>query len=128
MIAVDTNILLRYVVNDDARQNERVARLFEDELNATSPGFVSLVVVCELVWALKRTYAIERDVVAAMLVEVLTMPSLVVEQGELVEAATRGSGDIADLIIHGIGVRYGCTRTLTFDKKFARLEGVELLG
>jgi predicted nucleic-acid-binding protein len=125
---MDTDILLRYVVNDEAQQNERVARLFEDQLSATSPGFVSLVVVCELVWAPERTYAIERDVVAAMLVEILTMPNLVVEQGELVEAATRGSGDIADLIIHAIGVSYGCTRTLTFDKKFSRLDGVELLA
>jgi predicted nucleic-acid-binding protein len=128
VIAIDTNILLRFVVNDEPRQAERVARLFEDELSAQSPGFVSLIVVCEFVWALKRTFAIERDVIAATLVELLRMSRLVVEHGEIVEAATRGSGDIADLIIHSVGTRSGCTHTLTFDKKFARLDGVELLA
>lgn len=128
MIAIDTNVLLRYLVNDEPEQAKRVARLFEDELSATSPGFVSLVVVCELVWALKRTFAIERDVVVATVLELLQTPRLVVEESDLVEAAARGSGDIADSIIHGIGMRSGCSHTLTFDKRFARLDGVELLA
>jgi predicted nucleic-acid-binding protein len=127
LIAIDTNVLLRYILQDEARQAALATKLLEGSLSARAPGFVSLVVVCELVWALGRTYSIPNDRIAAFLAYLAEAPQFDLEDRETVMLAANGSGDIADVIIHGIGRRHGCSHTVTFDKKFAQLDGVSLL-
>lgn len=127
MITLDTNILLRDLVRDDPEQAATAAR-FMDSLSPQSPGFISLIVICELVWALHYTYRQSRDTVAAALKLLIDAPQLIVEHQALVENAIGGTADIADALLHSIGVSYGATKTVTFDRKFARLDGVELLA
>jgi predicted nucleic-acid-binding protein len=129
VIALDTNILLRYLVQDGGEQADLASNLIEQDLSATSPGFVSLAVVCELVWALSRTYQQPRQTVAQALGLLLDSAQIDVERRECIELAIlHPDQDVADSIIHFAGQLSGCTHTLTFDKKFARLDGVELLG
>lgn len=128
MIAVDTNILLRYVLQDDVRQAALATSVIEKSLSISTPGFVSLVVVCELVWALGRTYHMPRDRIGTFLMRLAEAPQVYLEDRETVVAAANGRADIADSIIHQVGRRNGCTHSVTFDRKFARLDGVELLA
>jgi predicted nucleic-acid-binding protein len=128
VIALDTNVLLRYVIDDDPDQSARAARLIDSELTSLAPGFVSLVVLCETIWAMTQTYRLPRANVARTLIGLLTMAHLEIEAREIVQQAASLSGDIADAIIHLTGRQTGCTHTLTLDKKFARLDGVELLA
>ena len=128
MIALDTNVLLRYVIDDDPVQSARAARLIESEISAVAPGFVSLVVVCETIWAMTQTYSLPRTNVTRTLGGLLNMAHLEIEAREIVREAMSLPGDIADAVIHLIGRQKGCTHTLTFDKRFARLDGVKLLA
>jgi predicted nucleic-acid-binding protein len=128
MIAIDTNILVRYFAEDDPGQTRLAQQLVEERLTAAEPGFVSLVSLVELIWVLNDTYNIGRAVQHEIVIQLLAAPNLVVESNELVRASLelRG-GDISDHIIHLVGTSRGCSKTVTFDKKFARIEGVERL-
>ena len=129
MIALDTNVLVRYFVRDDPRQFGRAAKLLESELTGVDPGFVSLVTLCELVWVLQDAYGFEPARIAEAIHFLLETRQIEVENDRVVaKALTSGHRDIADAIIHFLGEAYGCERTVTFDRRFARLPGVELLG
>jgi predicted nucleic-acid-binding protein len=128
VIALDTNILVRYFTEDDPVQFARSAALIEDELTAVNPGFISLVTMCELIWVLEDVFSFSVDRVAQVIRFLLETRQIEVEHDGLVaKAVTSGHRDLADAIIHLIGQANGCTKTVTFDKKFARLVGVELL-
>jgi predicted nucleic-acid-binding protein len=128
VIALDTNVLLRYVIDDDSDPSARAARLIDDELTPVAPGFVSLVVICETIWAMTQTCRLPRTNIAPTLTGLLNMAHLEIEAREIVRQALSMSGDIAAAIIHLTGRQTGCTHTLTFDDKFARLDGVELVA
>ena len=52
MIGLDTNVIVRYVVQDDPRQSAAATRLMEKTLSAENPGFVAVVTLCEVAWVL----------------------------------------------------------------------------
>lgn len=129
MIAVDTNVLLRYIVQDDRDQFALAERFLEQELSPQEPGFVSLVAVCEIAWALERTYDLPREAIANAIMGLTKTPQLELESEDLVRvAAAQTRFTIADTLIHLIGQARNCAGTVTFDRKFARMDGVELLG
>jgi predicted nucleic-acid-binding protein len=128
MIAVDTNILVRYFAEDDPDQTNLAQQLLEERLTSAEPGFVSLVTLVELIWVLNDTYKIARAVQSEIVQQLLAAPNIVVESDELVRAALKmRGGDISDHVIHLVGLSRGCSKTVTFDKKFARIDGVERL-
>lgn len=128
MIALDTNILVRYFLSGDDGETGRAARLIESELSAETQGFVSAITLCEIVWVLRNRYRFGKDAVAAVIRLMLESVQLNLEHDDCAIAALDcGHADIADAIIHFVGAKHGCTGTVTFDRKFARLEGVELL-
>ncbi|MFM2099433.1 MAG: hypothetical protein RLZZ366_972 [Pseudomonadota bacterium] len=129
MIAVDTNILVRYLVQDDAAQGKIATHFLENELTATKQGFVTIVAVLELDWVLRTQYGFSPRIVSDTIQELMSSPNLAFENNDLVETALAFQhGDLADNILHQTAHSSGCTKTVTFDKKFARLEGVELLA
>lgn len=129
MIAIDTNVLVRFLVQDDPVQGALARRLLEDEATPETPGYVTVVAVLELDWVLRRSYGFSARAVTEVIGQLVTAPNLVFEQAEAIEhALVSAHGDLADHILHWIGAAQGCSRTVTFDRKFARLEGVELLG
>ncbi len=129
MIAVDTNILVRYLVQDDAAQGKIATHFLENELTVTKQGFVTIVAVLELDWVLRTQYNFSPRIVSDTIQELMSSPNLAFEKNDLVETALAFQlGDLADNILHQTARSSGCTKTVTFDKKFARLEGVELLA
>jgi predicted nucleic-acid-binding protein len=129
MIAVDTNILVRYFAEDDKAQTEKARRFLEEDSTEDTPAFVTLVTLVELIWVLNDTYKIGKEMQAEVVRQLLDTPKVIIERYDIVQSALElREGDIADRIIHLCGVDGGCTKTVTFDKKFARLKGVVLLA
>ena len=130
MIGLDTNVLLRYLVQDDAHQSAAATRVFE-RLTPASPGFLSLVVLVEAAWVLQRTYGVTVAQWAAIVDDLLRTDALVLEREAIVsraayEAARYGAG-FADAVVVALGAAAGCGSTLTFDRRAARLPGFRLL-
>lgn len=127
MIGLDTNVLVRYVMQDDPRQSARANRLIES-LSADEPGYVSLVAVVELVWVLAGSYGLTRAQVATVLETLLRSKELVVDRAELVTQALKrfgtGGADFADALIERIAATAGCSATLTFDAGAVKAAGM----
>jgi predicted nucleic-acid-binding protein len=128
VIALDTNVLVRYLVQDDPKQAALANRLLEHKLSRSNPGYVSLPVVCELVWTLRSAYGQTRKTIGNALVALLATDRIEFEAPSLVAAAISDEAiEITDALVHHLGVVRGCSKTVTFDQKFAKLSGVELL-
>lgn len=128
MIAIDTNVLVRYLVGDDRKQAEIAREFLEDQLTADQPGFISVVTVAELYWVLKSRYGVAVPLIHDYIAELMTAPQLVFDRPDEVQAALKSSHRaLADALIHALGAAAGCERTVTFDREFARLDGVEML-
>ena len=129
MIAIDTNILVRYFVGDDPKQFALAKRFIEEELSRENAGFVSLVALAELSWVLVRLYDQTHEVVLGILRKLLDSAQIVVEEARSVEAAMQLPHDeMGDALIHEVGRAKGCDFTITFDKKLARLDGIRRLA
>ena len=130
MIGLDTNVLVRFLVQDDPQQGALATRLM-DELTAQMPGFVGREVLVELVWVLERAYGYGRAEVASALEGLLVAPEIRLEEHDDVGAALHryraGGAGFADLLIAAAARRAGASRVVTFDRRAARIEGVELL-
>jgi predicted nucleic-acid-binding protein len=129
VIAIDANVLVRYLVGDDPTQSEIAAHFIETELTPERPGFISLVAVVEFSWVLRRLYGASAETVTKILGTLLASSQIVVENPAAVERAIASPhDDLADALIHQVGRAAGCEKTVTFDRRFARAEGVELLS
>ena len=130
MIGLDTNVLVRYIMQDDARQAAKATTLIES-LSAAVPGFITLVSIVELVWVLSSCYDLNRSQIAKSLEVILRSRQLVVDQAEHVVRALRtfreGSADFADCLIERMAARAGCARTMTFDSAAAKTAGMTLI-
>ena len=131
MIGLDTNVLVRYVTQDDSRQAKAANQVIEDGLSAENPGFVSAIALVELTWVLESGYDCGREQVASVVDRLLRARLLVIENAEAVNGALRrylaGSADFADCMIERFGRAAGCERTLTFDRVAARDAGMQLI-
>ena len=130
MIGLDTNVLVRYIMQDDAKQSAKATRLIE-ALSASEPGFVSLVSVVELVWVLSSCYDLTREQLVQALDALLRAKQLIVDQADQVVRALRafgaGSADFADCLIERTASSAGCDRTMTFDVAASKTAGMTLI-
>lgn len=131
MNAVDTNILLRYIVNDDVDQYS-IAERFLKARTADDPAFVSLIVLVELTWVLRRLYRYSRAQVHAVLLLIVETAGLVIEDEYFVSTLVNGKvalrDELADHLIAHAALKAGCQRTLTFDREaVAAVPSMELL-
>ena len=131
MIGVDTNVLVRFFVEDDARQ-AALAKRFMNERTIDDPVFISLVVAAELIWALKQVYGFEKAQVLAAVTLLMGSANVMIEQEDLLKAAVeeaRGSGaDVTDGIIAALAIAAGAATVVTFDRDAARfVAGMTLL-
>jgi predicted nucleic-acid-binding protein len=130
MIGLDTNILVRYLTQDDPTQSPKATELIERRLTEEKPGFVSIVAMVETVWVLERAYGLTIHEIVGAIERVLQTDVLVVENEQAVFTAMialkEGQGSFADTVIAALGARMGCSCTLTFDRKALRLPGFEL--
>jgi predicted nucleic-acid-binding protein len=75
MIGLDTNVLARYLTQDDVRQAALASRLIENDLTVARPGFISLVVLAELRWVLSRLYSASMDELVDLISELVEHPT-----------------------------------------------------
>ena len=130
MIGVNTNVLVRYIVQDDAQQARIATRFFEHTLVPARPGFVDHIVLCELVWVLESGYAYSRVQIAATLQRLFEIDRLRMQMPELVWHAldAYGSGiDFDDALIALVNEAEGCEHTVSFDRRAARFNKMHLL-
>ena len=130
MIGLDTNVVVRYLVQDDPVQSRRATELIEHRLSSRNPGFISVVAIAETVWVLDRAYRFSDEDIVAAIERTLQADVLVVENEQEVFAAMialkEGRGAFADALIGALGAKAGCSATLTFDRRALRLPDFEL--
>ena len=131
MTGLDTNVLVRYIMQDDARQSALATRLVES-LAAEAPGFVSLVSVVELAWVLDSAYGLDRAQLVEAFEGLLRTKELVVDRAETVWKALRvfqgGNADFADCLIERSAAAAGCERTMSFDRGTVKGCGMTLVS
>lgn len=124
MIGIDTNILVRFLTQDDPAQAAQANRLFEETLSPDRPGWLASVVVTETVRVLQRAYGVSREEVLDVLDELLLSDRLVFDERERVARAialARRTGcGIADALIVAAAHAAGCETVLTFDRGATR--------
>jgi len=127
LLALDTNVLLRTLVEDNPAQTEAARRCLLRADSGEYRLFVSTVVLCELEWVLERRYRLSRVEIAGFIGVLLTAPALEIECHDSVARALSayraGKGDLSDYVIREAGRRAGCSSVLTFDKPLMREEG-----
>ena len=130
MIALDTNVLVRYLTADDSGQVARVRALFST-LSVQNPAFICRESLVELVWVLGYSYRYDRAEIYQALSALLSAVELEIEDADLLSAALdpylNTGADFADIMTRGAAEKYGALPLMTFDNKAARLEGVELM-
>jgi predicted nucleic-acid-binding protein len=134
LIGIDTNVLVRYIVQDDARQAALATELIEGACSEANPGFISHIVLCELVWVLMspKTYGATREQVGVVLDNLLHTKQFEIEHREVAYRALQDyqacGADYADCLVARVAQAVGCTTTYSFDKRAARLAGMTRLG
>ena len=130
MIGLDTNVLVRYIMQDDAKQSAKATALIES-LEDAGGGYVTLVAILELSWVLSSSYELTRDQVAMALDGILRTRQFTIEQADQVLRALRvfkvGKSDFADCLIERSAASAGCERTMTFDVNASRHAGMTLI-
>jgi predicted nucleic-acid-binding protein len=129
MIGLDSNILLRVLVNDDPVQSSVARSALQRQLTADQPGFVSVVVIAEIAWVLARRYRLSPLAIADAIEHVLESETLIVDREAAVFDAMAkvrlGLGSFGDALIGALNAEAGCERTLSFDRGASRLPGFE---
>jgi predicted nucleic-acid-binding protein len=131
MIGLDTNVLLRYLVQDDPVQSRHATEIITRRLNEEEPGFVGLVTILEVVGVLNSLYKRSQQEIANDIEMMLAADTLEIQNEQQVYAAVvalrGGTGTFEDAPIGSLGVWRGCTSTLIFDEKAPhRLHGFSL--
>lgn len=133
MIAIDTNVLVRLIARDDARQFAAAKSFLKKHSSTDEPAFVNRIVLVELVWVLESLYEYRREQIATVIEGLLATSAFRVEEASDVRAALseyrKGGADFADALIEVTNLRQGATVTATFDKAAAkRLAHFELIS
>nr|WP_297497141.1 type II toxin-antitoxin system VapC family toxin [Ferrovum sp.] len=127
---MDTNVLVRYIAQDDSKQSPKATRLIES-LTVDAPGYVSIVSVVELVWVLTGCYALTRSGICEVLETLLRTKEIIVANADILWKAVRlfkeGKADFADCLIERSANEAGCNHTATFDRDAARHCGMQLI-
>ena len=121
MIAVDTNVLIRLMVEDDAAQAKRVRQLLDRSEEQDEPALVSDIVLCELDWVLRSAYRVPRVRVLAALTDLSADPRFRFEDPGRVSTALdlfqQGKADLADYLVGLTAESAGARTTYTFDRE-----------
>jgi predicted nucleic-acid-binding protein len=130
MKAIDTNILVRFLIGDDKQQAKKVYNIFKKAESEKDELFVPLLVVLELIWVLESVYEISRADILDSIREFLLLPILRFEHKSVLQqftlSAQANKYDLADLLIAHSAKMQGCETVLTFDKKVSKFKLFEL--
>ena len=131
MKGIDTNVLVRYLVQDDAKQASKATHFIEEYCCADNPGVIGHIVLAELVWVLSGNYEQPRETIADIIEQLLEADELDVMDAGVVWKSLRdyrsSNVDFSDHLIARKNELAGCPSTVTFDKKASRQPAFELL-
>ena len=131
MIGVDTNVLLRYLTQDDATQSAVASRFIEYQLSSTTPGHVSLVTLAELAGVLGSRFRATAAEIVDMVSQLASDGRFVLQDDHAVwlaiEAVESLGVDLPGALISFVNREHRCTHTVTFDQRAARIPGMTLL-
>jgi predicted nucleic-acid-binding protein len=131
VIGLDTNVIIRYLAQDEARQAAVANRLIEGSLSAETRGFISIVTLAEVAWVMASNYGARRAAIADIVEGLLTAPQLMIEKADVVWRSLRAyrnsKADFGDAVIVELCRDAGCSRSVTFDRHAATHPGFEAL-
>ena len=131
MIGLDPNVIVRYLVQDDENQAELASRLIESKCTEETPAFISVMVLCEMVWVLSRAYGYSRSQISIVLKQILMTDCFEIESTDLVWNAIydyeSGPADFSDYLIAQTSHKHDAITTFSFDKKAAKHKYMTLL-
>jgi predicted nucleic-acid-binding protein len=129
MIAVDTNVLVRYLAQDDPDQARIAEAIIDGAAERDDTLFVSDVVLAETAWVLTRTYRVSRSTLAEIVHRLADARHVAFRNDDRVRvvaiAFAQGSGDFADYLVRELAHEAGCSRVATFDRTLWKEEGFE---
>jgi predicted nucleic-acid-binding protein len=124
MKGLDTNVLVRYLTQDDPAQARKANALIDGAARRGERLHLDIVVLCELAWVLLSAYHVTRDTVAATLARLLEVRQFSIEDRDLLRQAVESyqemGGDFADYAVGLRNQRAGCSTTVTFDRRLHR--------
>lgn len=127
MIALDTNVLVRFLVEDDPGESARARQLIEQKLGQDLPFFVADVVLCEVVWVLRSNYRLPKSHTLDTLEKLLHATQLTFSSSDRIARALRafrsGRGDFADYLIREEARDFGYQTVVTFDRDLLKETG-----
>lgn len=131
MIGLDTNVVLRYLLQDDPAQSRKANRLI-DGLSPENPAFISIATTLEIVWVLRSLFKLTPKQIATQLEQLLAADALALQNEQQVFEATfalkRGLGEFKDALIGSLNAWAGCCETVTFDRRTTRLAHFRVLS
>jgi predicted nucleic-acid-binding protein len=127
LIGIDTNVLARYIFDDDPIWSPAAQKFIDDECTLSNPGYINLIVLTELIWLLGVTSGWSKPQIITVISDLLLADNLVLEQPLLVEAALNnyknGRADFADYLISAINQHANVNPTITIDRLAAKDSG-----
>lgn len=121
MIGLDTNVVVRYLTQDDRKQAKAASQLIEGELTEKNLGYITLITLVEITWVLESCYDQKKDDLLTVLGSLLTIKQIMVERTDVVYLALKrykaGNADFSDALIAVVSEDAGCHKIVTFDKK-----------
>jgi len=129
--ALDTNLLIRYLVQDNDRQAAVATQFIECHCTEDNPCLIGYITLCEVAWVLESNYNQDRASITKIIETLLQVGQLEVPEPGLVWTALRdyenSNADFPDHLIARVNQKAGCESTVTFDKKASKQPGFELL-
>ena len=126
MIGIDTNILVRYIANDDQEQSAIASKLLKQYSGKEKSIFINNIVVCELIWVLERGYKYSKEQIIKALKIILSSVEFEFENHKIIFLATleyeKNSTDFSDTLIGLINKKFDCIKTFSFDKEALKLK------
>ncbi len=132
MIGIDTNVLVRYLSQDDPEQTMIATKLIENKCSDNNPAFINHIVLCETMWVLERLYNVKKPLMSEILEKILNTEQFEIYKTDIVwrafqEFKQKNKVDFADCLLSHINLENGCEETATFDKTAAKTNGYKLL-
>jgi predicted nucleic-acid-binding protein len=129
--AIDTNVLIRFFMDDDTNQAATARRFFEASKEQRESLLITPPVLCELVWVLNASFRLAKNEVVDIVQGILMADIFTIERELLIQGALssyrRGRADFSDYLTGEIASSAGCRDTVTFDKALKGSTGFTIL-
>ena len=131
MIGLDTNVIVRYLVQDDAEQANQATCILETMISPKNKAYIAMVVLCELIWVLESCYHYPKTLIGDTVEKFFKIEAFKIEEAQACWVALSHyrseNVDFSDALIGYLNRQNGCEKTFTFDKKAAGMPYFELL-